>query len=157
LFLNKATTKIQMKRQIAKLSIFILCAAGLLASPALSRAQDTASNAPAAKEKKAKTEKPKNEKNQNGAHQFKGDLKAVDANAMTLSVGDLTLQVTSETKITKDGKPAQLADGVAGQPVSGTYKKSEEGKMNAETVHFGAKSGGKKKKLSEDATKAGNN
>jgi hypothetical protein len=76
---------------------------------------------------------------------------------MTLSVGDLTLQVTSETIITKDGKPAQLADGVAGQPVTGTYKKSDDGKMDAETVHFGAKGGGKKKKLSEDGTKAGNN
>jgi hypothetical protein len=136
-----------MKKQIAKLSIYILCAAGLLVSPALSRAQDTVTNAPVAKEKK---EKKAAKKEKSGAQQFKGDLKAADTNGMTITVGDLTLQITSETKITKSGKPATLADGVVGEPAAGTYKKSDDGKMDAVTVHFGAKGGGKKKKLSTE-------
>ena len=67
----------------------------------------------------------------------------MDTNAKTLTVGALTLQVTPDTKITKDGQPATLLDGVVGQPVSGSYKKTNDGKLNAVTVHFGAKSGEK--------------
>ena len=70
---------------------------------------------------------------------FHGNLKAVDTSAKTLTVGTLTLQITSDTKITKDGKPATLADGVVGEPVSGAYTKTADGKLNAVVVHFGAK------------------
>jgi hypothetical protein len=57
-------------------------------------------------------------------------VSAVDASAMTLTVGTLTLQITSDTKITKDGKSATLADGVVGEQVSGAYKKTDDGKLN---------------------------
>jgi hypothetical protein len=60
-------------------------------------------------------------------------------------VGTLTLQITPETTITKDGKSATLADGVVGQVVSGAYKKTSEGKLNATSVHFGIKAENKKK------------
>ena len=75
---------------------------------------------------------------------FHGKLAAVDTKAMTLTVGKLTLQVTSDTKITKDGQPATLADGVVGEPVGGAYNKADDGKLNATVVHFGAKPGEKK-------------
>ncbi|MGH7988934.1 MAG: hypothetical protein ACREDS_01890, partial [Limisphaerales bacterium] len=71
-------------------------------------------------------------------------VSALDANAMTLTVGKLTVQVTSETKITKDGKPATLADGAVGEPIGGYYKKDADGKLHATTIHFG----GKKKEVS---------
>ena len=77
---------------------------------------------------------------------FHGKVTAVDTNAMTLTVGTLTLQVTSDTKITKDGKPAKLSDGVVGEPVRGSYKKTDDGKLNAVTVHFGVKGEGKPQK-----------
>ena len=135
-----------------KLSVLTLCAAALLAVPALSRAQDTATNPPAAAPTAipvappaapGQTMQPKLKKL--GTLPFHGDLASVDTNAMTFVVGKRTFQVTSDTKITKDDKPAVLEDGVVGQPVSGSYKKSDEGKLDAATVHFGGKPAGNKK------------
>jgi hypothetical protein len=132
-----------MTRKIAKITTLSLFAAALVAMPVLSRAQD--SNALASPDQTAPA-KPKKHSNP----PFHGKLSAVDTNAMTLTVGTLTLQVTPDTKITKDGKPAVLADGVVGQPVSGSYKKTDDGKLNAVTVHFGVKSGEKPKKESSN-------
>ena len=122
-----------MKKNISKITVLSLFAAALVAMPALSRAEGASANAPASSDQ---TTQPKPRKNNPPFH---GNLKAVDTNAMTLAVGTLTLQITSDTKITKAGKPAALSDGVVGEPVSGTYKKTEDGKLNALTVHFGAK------------------
>jgi hypothetical protein len=129
-----------MKKQLAKLILLGWCAAAVLAAPALSRAQDT-TNAPAT----SSTVKHKHKRN---TIPYRGYLAAVNTNAMTITVGNLTLQVTSTTKITKDGNPAALADGVVGQPVSGSYKKGADGATNAVSIHFGAK----KKKSSSDST-----
>jgi len=79
---------------------------------------------------------------------FGGTLSAIDTNAMTLTVGERTFEITSDTKITKAGQPAVLADGVVGGKVSGAYKKSEDGKLTATTIHFGDK----KKKQSAPST-----
>ena len=52
-------------------------------------------------------------------------------------------------KITKAGKPAILEDGVLSEPVSGYAKPTDDGKMTATTVRFGAKveeKGSEKKK-----------
>jgi hypothetical protein len=117
-----------MKRQVLKITILSLLAAAIVATPALSRAQDTSTNAPAASTPKHKHGAP-----------FHGTVSAMDTNAMTVTVGKLTVQVTSETKITKNGKPATLTDGVVGEPASGYYKKDADGKLNATTIHFGSK------------------
>jgi hypothetical protein len=116
-----------MIKNISKITILGLLAAALVALPASSRAEST--NAPATSDQKTPKHNPP----------FKGKVGAVDMSAQTLTVGKLTLQVTPETKITKDGKPATLADGVAGERVSGTYHKTADGKHNALTIHFGAK------------------
>jgi hypothetical protein len=129
-----------MKINILNLSLFTLCAAAVLVVPASSRAQ-AMTNAPA-----TATETAPAKKHHNGTPPFHGKLEAVDTNAMTLTVGKRTFSVTSATTITKDGKPAMLADGVTGESVSGTYKKTADGKMDALTVHFGDKTGGKHKK-----------
>jgi hypothetical protein len=117
-----------MKRQVLKITILSLFAAAIVAAPALLRAQDTSTNTPAASTPKHKHGAP-----------FHGTVSAMDTNAMTLTVGKLTVQVTSETKISKDGKPATLADGVVGERASGYYKKDADGKLNATTIHFGSK------------------
>ena len=130
-----------MTKKIAKITTLSLFAAALVAMPVLSRAQDN--NAPASPNQTAPA-KPKKHNNP----PFHGKLGAVDTNAKTLTVGTLTLQITPDTKITKDGQPATLSDGVVGQSVSGSYKKTDDGKLNAVTVHFGAKSGEKPKKES---------
>ena len=132
-----------MTRKIAKITTLSLFAVAVVAMPVLSRAQDN--NAPASPNQTAPA-KPKKHNNP----PFHGKLSAVDTNAKTLTVGALTLQVTPDTKITKDGQPATLLDGVVGQPVSGSYKKTNDGKLNAVTVHFGARSWEKQKKESSN-------
>jgi hypothetical protein len=122
-----------MTKNISKIAVLSLFAATLVAMPALSRAEGASTNAPASSDQTPA--KPK----KHGNLPFHGNLSAVDTKAMTLTVGTLTLQVTSDTLITKDGKSATLADGVVGELVSGAYKKTNDGKLNATSVHFGAK------------------
>lgn len=120
-----------MKKQIA---LFAIVAAALIALPAITRAEDASAPAAAAPKKHGSM--------------FHGKVSAVDATAMTVTVtgkaGDATYNVTADTKITKEGQPATLADVAAGQMVSGAFKKDAGGKMTATTLAIG---GGKKKKV----------
>jgi hypothetical protein len=117
-----------MKNNIAKLTLFSLVAAALVALPTVSRA-DNSTNAPA-----AAAPAPK----KNGAP-FHGKVASVDATATTFTVGSLTIAVTSETKITKAGQPATFADITVGELVGGAYKKDAAGKLNATTIRIGGK------------------
>jgi len=131
-----------MKKNIAKLSLLTLCAAAILAAPAPARAQ-AATNAPAAAAQTPPAKKPSAKPS--ATLPFHGTLTAVDTNAMTLTVEKLTFNMTSETIVTKDDKPAVLADGVVGAPVRGAYKKNTDGKLDAVTVRFSGGAGSKKK------------
>jgi hypothetical protein len=150
-----------MKKHIAKLSMLTLCAAAILVVPASSRAQAT-NNAPAAvpaaapdvapvaalATTPAAVQTPPVKKHIAAAPAtlpFRGTLTAVDTNAMTLTVGKRMFNMTSETTVTRDDKPAVLADGVAGEPVRGSYKKNAEGKLDAVTIRFGGAAGATKK------------
>ncbi|HEY3760655.1 MAG TPA: hypothetical protein VGN23_02805 [Verrucomicrobiae bacterium] len=132
-----------MKKQFTKWTFITLCAAAVLAVPALSRAQDDTNSAAVSAPAKHK---------KHNSLPFRGNLDGVDTNAMTVTVGSMTFQVTSKTKITKDGQPAVLGDGVVGQPVSGSYSKTEDA-TNAVSIHFGAKA--KKSVDSSDSTTSG--
>lgn len=114
-----------------------LCAAAILVVPALSRAQDqsTASAAPATPA--ATTNLPAKKRAAPATLPFRGTVTALDTNAMTLTVGQRTFNVTSETKITRDDKPTVLASGTVGEPVRGACKKTAEGKLDATTIRFG--------------------
>jgi hypothetical protein len=127
---NKPSTI--MTKNISKITVLGLFAAVLVALPVLSRAEGT--NAPAASNQTTPA-KPK----KHDSLPFHGKLSAVDTNAKTLTVGTLTLQITSDTKITKDGQPATLSEGVVGESVGGAYKKTADGKLEAVVLHFGAK------------------
>ena len=118
-----------MKNQIAKITLFGLVVAALALTPTFSFAQD-ATNAPA-----TQTPTPKKHK----YTPFHGKVDAVDANAQTLTVGTLTITITSKTKIsnTATGEPAVLSDITAGEFVSGSYKKSPDGTLDATTIHIG--------------------
>jgi len=110
-----------------KIALLGLITAGLLALPARSFAQDAAAGSTAAAPAKAKHGAP-----------FHGTVDTLDTNAMTLTVGTRTFQITSETHIMKDDKPAILADGVVGQPVTGYYQPEENGTtLDAASVYFG--------------------
>ena len=131
-----------MKKHITKITILSLFAAAVVAVPVLTHAQDAKTNA--ALSNQATTPNPK----MHGAIPFRGKLGAVDTKAMTLTVGNRTFQVTAATKILNNGEPATLSDGVVGEPVRGAYKKTEAGKLEAVTVHFGAKNADKPTKES---------
>jgi len=121
-----------MKKQIA---LFALVASALVAVPAASYAQD-ATNQPAATAPAAK---------KHGVP-FHGKLAAVDATAGTITVGKMTISVTADTKITKDGNTAKLADFTVGDQVAGAYKKDGD-KLTATMLHTGEKA--KKKAKTE--------
>ncbi|HEV2435336.1 MAG TPA: hypothetical protein VG077_05000 [Verrucomicrobiae bacterium] len=124
-----------MKNHISKVMVLSLFTAGLLAVPVLAHAQDAnVKNAPASSDQ---TTNPKPAKH--GSIPFHGKIGAVDTSAMTLKVGARTFEITADTKIFNNGEPAALSDGKVGEPVRGTYKKTEAGKLEAVTVHFGAK------------------
>ena len=118
-----------MKTKLAKLTLkitFLACiTAALAALPAISRADDS-TNTPAATPAPKKHGLP-----------FHGKVAAVDSAAMTFTVGTMTIGITSTTKITKDGQPAVFSDITTGEMVRGSYKKDDEGKMNATLVRIG--------------------
>jgi hypothetical protein len=116
-----------MKTSIAKKTLFSLMAAALVAVPAISRADDM-TNAPSSSVPAKKHGAP-----------FHGKISAVDTSAMTITVGEMTIEATSETKIMKNGQPATLSDLTVGDMASGYYKKDDAGKMTATTIRIGAK------------------
>src|SRR5258706_16160547 len=96
------------------------------------QAQSTNKPPPAKKGQAGETEKSEHK----SAHPFRGKLAAVDQAAKTITIGKSVYQITSETKISKAGKPAVLADGVVGEEASGYAKPMGGGKMYAATLHF---------------------
>ena len=115
-----------MNKFILKCSFLGLLAIAVAGTPVTLRAQTATTNAPA-------------KKNLNRAYPFRGRLKTIDTTAKTISLGTETIQITSETIITKAGKPATLADAVVGDLVGGSYRKDAEGKSNAISVRIAPK------------------
>ena len=138
-----------MKKMTLKTAVMSLLAAAVTALPATLLAQNAMStNAPAVVEPiPAQTTNAPVKKHKKHDHSvFSGKLSAIDTNAMTLTVGERTFEITSATKITKDGFPATLSDGVVGEIAAGAFKKGADGKLTATSVSFGEKSDGEKKK-----------
>jgi hypothetical protein len=127
-----------MKNTILKITALGLFAAAILATPMISHAQATTAPAASATTKKAKKA--------TGSVAYTGKVSAVDTNAMTLTVGKHTLVITSETKITKDGQPATLADVTVGEKAMGSYKTGTDGKLTATTIDYSTKAAGAKTK-----------
>jgi hypothetical protein len=125
-----------LMKAILKIGALSLLVAAIVGTPAQLLAQST--NKPTA-DKKAAVAKKEPAAKKKSAHPFRGKLAAVDKAAKTIKVGESIYQITSETKITKDGKPSTLENGVVGEPVSGYVKPTDDGKMAATTVTFGAK------------------
>jgi Cu/Ag efflux protein CusF len=116
-----------MNKFLLKLSLLGLLAMAVAGTPVVVRAQTASTNA-VPKKKPANRILP-----------FRGKLKAIDNTAKTITVGTETIQITSETKITKAGKPATLEEGAVGDEVAGAYHKDAEGKSNAISLRFGPK------------------
>jgi Domain of unknown function (DUF5666) len=152
-----------MKKPILKITAAYVFAATLATLPANVRAQDAMStNAPAVMDQTFNqtsvqtTNAPvKKHVKKHDRSMFNGKLTAVDTNAMTLTVGERTFEISSETIITKAGEPATLSEGVVGETASVAFKKDADGKLTATSIHFGTKAEGekkKKKKANPDST-----
>lgn len=128
-----------MKKTILKIAV---CA--LFAAPMFSRGQDSNTvaapamtepppvvSAPAAEIPAATAPaKPKKPRTSLAAS---GKVSNVDTNAMTLTIGKRTFEITSETRISTGGKPAILSDIAVDDKVGIAYKKAD-GKLNAVTI-----------------------
>jgi len=88
--------------------------------------------------KKATVEKSEQAR-KSGVIPFRGKISAVDQTAKTITVGERTFQITSETRIMKAGKPATLTDAAVGEEVGGSYVKADDGKLTARMVRIGPK------------------
>ena len=102
------------------------------------------------------TQAPKSE---NRAKQlpFRGKVSAVDKTAKTITLAGKekgrTFQITSGTKITKDGKPAVLDDVTVGESVRGVAKENPTGKLEIVTLKVGALAGNPKPNEKKSETK----
>lgn len=115
-----------MKIKSAKLACLVVFAAALTALPAVSQTTATpATNAPAAAPAPAPARRGL------PAH---GKITALDTNAMTFAIGNQTFAVSSQTRISKQNKPAVLSDLTVGDNVHVFYRKDEAGKATAASV-----------------------
>jgi len=132
-----------MKKYILQITLLSLVSAGLFVVPVTGHANDAKNNTPASDQTTAP-------KSKHTTIPFHGKISAVDTSAMTLKVGNRTFQVTSQTKILKDGKTAALSDAVVGDQARGVYQKTETGSLEALTIQLGAKNMEKPKSPNSD-------
>jgi hypothetical protein len=122
-------------KSAVKLFVITAFAAAIATSPQLFA--QTTNKAPA--EKKSSTEKKEPAEKKQSTVPFRGNIVTIDKGAKTITVNKRTFQITSETKIFKSDKPATFADGAVGDYVTGSYKKTDDGKLIAHSVYFGGK------------------
>jgi hypothetical protein len=113
-------------KSITKLSLVLLTAMAFAAFPVHAQSDTTSTNT-------APRPRPRTQG-------FFGTIKEIDATGMTLTLkgraGDVTVKVTSDTKITKDREPAVFADAKEGLRVSGGGKKQDDGSWVATTLRI---------------------
>ena len=114
------------------------------------------SAAQAAESAKDKSVQPPKAEGKQKQMPFRGKVSAVDKTSKTVTLEgkekSRTFQITSATKITKDGKPAVMDDVLVGQSVGGSAKETAAGKWEVVTLNLGAKVG-----KAKDAEKKGEN
>ncbi len=121
------------------------------ASPGLAQNEPADPNATAPKSEPAAPKKKSKPAAEAKGHSmpFHGKLGAVDKVEKTLTIKgkekDRTIQITSHTKLSKDGKPSTLADAVVGEDISGFAKETTAGKYEALSIRLDAKPPGHSK------------
>lgn len=124
-----------MNKRLLKISLLTIVTAAITGLSLVSRADDAGAAAPAPTKAK-----------------FSGQVTAVDVNAKTFTIDDKTYTVTDDSKVSRNGKEATLADVVVGDPAKGSYMTGADGKLDVTKVGFGKKSGSKHKKSDTDET-----
>jgi hypothetical protein len=108
----------------------IILATVLAAFAATSTLSTFAAEKPAAAEKKET--KPR-------ALPYQGKIVALDQQAKTVKVGEKVFQVSTDTKITKNGQPATLADAAIGEQVGISYRQGDDKTLNLVSLRIGPK------------------
>jgi len=128
---------IHMIKSLGKLTLITILAAAAVGMPVQAGppvAPDAKTTAPTAPDAKPR------------AIPFRGKIGAVDKVAKTFTLEEKTkrvLQITSETKFLRDGKPATFDAYAVGDAITGQYLKGDDGKLTAKSILFGAKPGTK--------------
>lgn len=146
--------KSQIKIKIQIVLIGLIAAA--VVTPLLLKADDAGANTPDTSASSSQDATPPAHKHAHHGAPFHGKLEGVNTNAMTLTVGGQTFQVTTRTRMTKKHEPVTLADAIIGERVSGYYRTNDDGSLVATSVRFGGH-GKKKKEASEDSDTSTNN
>lgn len=115
-----------MIKSLIKFASLGLVAIAVTGTPIVLHAQDTATTT---------TNKPP--ANPSARLPIRGKVKAIDSTTMTITVANRTFQITSQTIINKDGKPATLSDAAVGDNVTGSVKRKKDGKFTALKLNFG--------------------
>ena len=122
-----------MKNTFVKIAVAGLVAAALINTSIPARAADPAEPA---------MENPAPKHN---VTPFHGKIAAVDAAAMTLTIGKRTFKVTDSTRIEREGSPAKLSDAIVGENIGGAYKKADDGTLVVTSLNFTPGAGTEKK------------
>jgi len=133
-----------MKTSLTVTVALSLISASLLLAPAPGFAEE--------KEKKSDAPSIKKSESTEAAKKptpFRGKVATVDATAKTFTIGKRTFHVTEHTQISKDGKPATLADIKTGEAVTGSARKGEHDQIHAVSVYIGGKPEAPKKEKKE--------
>src|ERR1700678_3986210 len=120
----------KLMKTMRKLSAILLAAAVCAAWPAMAQPDSTppATNTPA-------PPRPR-------AMQFRGTIASIDSTNMALTLKgrpgnpETKVKVTHDTKIKKDGQPAEFSDAVEGLRVQGSGKKGDDGVWTANTLNI---------------------
>ena len=125
------TKHYNMIKSVVKFTVLGLLAITVAGMPVVLHAQDTnATNA-------AATNKVSTNPSLRPLPLARSKVKAIDNGAMTITVANRTFQITSQTKLMKDGKPAVVADIIVGDEVTGLVKREADGKWTALKLNFG--------------------
>ena len=127
-----------MKTSLVKLSLLTAVGCTLTFAPFQSPAQEKKNENAEAKSGGAQGEANKAQ-NTHRAIPFRGKVDAVDKAAKTVKVGTRVFAVSAETKIQKDGKAATLEEITVGEPIRGSYRQADDGKLNATSLFIGLK------------------
>ncbi len=144
-----------MKINLSVKALAALLSLAFVAAPVTVHAQTSApATTPAPAAAPAKAAKKTNKVN------YSGDITAIDTTANTVTFTSavkkdagksLTIAISATTKITKDKKPATLADFKVGDKITGSYAPEASGTLTAATLNTGAAAAKSKKKAAAPA------
>ncbi len=123
-----------MKRLLLSAMLIIGCAISAISAPGQTNVAPATKPAPGTAQERPAAAKAR-------SLPYRGKLVLVDKQRSSVTVGTRVFLVTPKTKVEKEGKPATLNDGVAGQLVTGSYRKLPDGRLEAVSLYFGGKTG----------------